>query len=113
MAKKRIPLFDISLAPATIKEVTSTLRSGWLSTGPKCTELESLVAAREHAKFGVAVNSATAGLFLALKAAGIGDGDEVITSPLSFVASTSTILHTGAKPVFADIDSHSLLIDSA
>ncbi len=91
--------------------VTETLRSGWLSTGPKCRALEEAVAAREGMKYGVAVNSATAGLFLALKAAGIGQGDEVVTSPFSFVASTSVILQAGARPVFADIDARSLLID--
>ncbi|MBD4897434.1 aminotransferase class I/II-fold pyridoxal phosphate-dependent enzyme, partial [Xanthomonas citri pv. citri] len=72
---------------------------------------EKEFAAFVGAKHAVAVNSCTAALFLALKAKGIGPGDEVITSPLTFSSTANTIIHTGATPVFADIDENTLNID--
>ncbi|MDP4138048.1 MAG: DegT/DnrJ/EryC1/StrS family aminotransferase [Bacillota bacterium] len=94
-----------------IQEVTETLESGWLSKGPKVQQFEKEFAAFVGAKHAVAVNSCTAALFLALKAKGIGPGDEVITSPLTFSSTANTIIHTGATPVFADIDENTLNID--
>ncbi|KAF1678102.1 DegT/DnrJ/EryC1/StrS family aminotransferase [Bacillus sp. SKDU12] len=96
-----------------IQEVTETLESGWLSKGPKVQQFEKEFAVFVGAKHAVALNSCTAALFLALKARGIGPGDEVITSPLTFSSTANTIIHTGAAPVFADIDENTLNIDPA
>jgi perosamine synthetase len=84
--------------------VLETLRSGRLSLGPRLGEFEGAFASRVGAPFASAVSSGTAGLHLATRAAGIQAGDEVITSPFSFVASSNSVLYEGAKPVFVDID---------
>jgi dTDP-4-amino-4,6-dideoxygalactose transaminase len=94
-----------------IKEVIDTIHSNWLSKGPKTVEFENQIKDYVNAPFGVALNSCTAGLHLAQLAAGIGPGDEVITTPYTFVASANTIIHTGAKPVFVDIDPVTMNID--
>ena len=93
------------------KAVLKVLRSGVLSMGPSVTAFEKEFAAYVGTKYAVAVSSGTAGLHLSLIAAGIGPGDEVITSPYSFVASANSILFVGARPVFADIDSMTYNID--
>jgi dTDP-4-amino-4,6-dideoxygalactose transaminase len=86
-----------------ISEVVATLRSGWLTTGSKTAQFESEFKAYVGAPYALAVNSATAGLHLALTALNIGPGDEVITTPLTFCSTVSTILHTGGTPVLADV----------
>lgn len=86
-----------------IKEVVDTLKSGWLSTGPKTLKFEKLIAAYAEAKYAIALNSCTAGLHLSLIALGIGEGDEVITTPFTFASTANVIVHVGAKPVFVDI----------
>lgn len=91
--------------------VLQALRSGILSIGPFQERFEKKFAQAVGTKYAVAVSSGTAGLHLALIAAGIGPGDEVITSPFSFVASANAILYVGAKPVFADIDPVTYNID--
>ncbi|MEO0513287.1 MAG: DegT/DnrJ/EryC1/StrS family aminotransferase [Planctomycetota bacterium] len=91
-----------------IELVSEVLRSGRLALGPSLTRFEEMVAERAGVTHGVAVSSGTAGLFLALKALGIGPGDEVITTPLSFIASASPILMAGATPVFVDVCPKSL-----
>ncbi|MDX7997040.1 DegT/DnrJ/EryC1/StrS family aminotransferase [Bacillus subtilis] len=114
MVQKRNHFLPYSLpliGKEEIQEVTETLESGWLSKGPKVQQFEKEFAAFVGAKHAVAVNSCTAALFLALKAKGIGHGDEVITSPLTFSSTANTIIHTGATPVFADIDENTLNID--
>ncbi len=111
MKKVRIPLCDVTVSPAARREVMGTLRDAWLSTGPKTRALEEAVCRQLGVKYGVVVNSATSGLFLALKGMGIGPDDEVITTPYTFVATIETILHCGAKPVMVDIDPHTLTID--
>jgi len=93
-----------SITEAEIREVTNTLKTGWWGTGPKTEQFESKVSAYVGSKYALAVNSATAGLHLALKALGVGPGDEVITTPLTFCATANVIVHCGAKPVFADVD---------
>jgi len=93
--------------------VLEVLRSGALSLGPKVQEFERLFAARVGARHASAVSSGTAGLHLALRAVGIKDGDEVITSPFSFVASANAALYERARPVFADIDPVTLNLDPA
>jgi perosamine synthetase len=93
--------------------VIEVLRSGTLSLGPKVQEFERLFAERVGARHASAVSSGTAGLHLALRAVGVGDGDEVITSPFSFVASANAALYERARPVFADIDPVTLNLDPA
>src|SRR5690242_15325813 len=92
-------------------EVLDTLKSGWIGTGPKCARFEREFAEYVGAGHAIAVNSCTAGLFLGLLACRIGPGDEVITSPLTFAATANVIVHTGARPVFADIDPVTLNVD--
>ena len=99
-----IPFGAPVIGEAEIAEVVDTLRSGWLGTGPKTHRFEGAFAAYLGAADAVAVNSCTAGLHLALNTLGIGPGDEVITTPLTFVATANVIVHCGATPVFADVD---------
>lgn len=87
-----------------IAEVLMTLRSGWLGTGPKVQQLEQAFARYRGTHAALALNSCTAALHLALLGARIGKGDEVITTPLTFCATVNSILHTGARPVLADVD---------
>lgn len=89
------------------------LRSGTLSLGPRVLEFERLFAARVGAAHASAVSSGTAGLHLALRAVGVGEGDEVVTTPFSFVASANAALYERARPVFADIDPVTLNLDPA
>ena len=111
-SKRNIPLFDLTLSSRTRKEVASTLASGWLTTGPRVAAFEQAVCRYLKVKYAAAVNSATAGLYLTLKALGAGEGKEIITTPFTFVATVEAILMTGAVPVFADIDQFTLNIDS-
>jgi dTDP-4-amino-4,6-dideoxygalactose transaminase len=92
-----------SIGEEEITEVTETLRSGWLTTGPRAARFESEFREHTGARHAIAVNSATAGLHLALAGLGIGPGDEVITTPMTFCATVQAILHVGAAPVLADI----------
>ncbi len=96
-----------------IEAVCSVLRSPNLSLGPKVAEFEQAFADYIGTKRAVAVNSGTSGLFLCMLALGIGPGDEVITTPFTFIASATSIMMAGAKPVFVDIDTESLNIDAA
>jgi len=99
-----IPFHRPSITQAEIDAVTETLRSGWLTSGPRARELEQAVASYVGMPHAVALSSCTAALHLALIAAGVGPGDEVITSPYTFVATGETILYLGAKPVFVDVE---------
>jgi UDP-4-amino-4,6-dideoxy-N-acetyl-beta-L-altrosamine transaminase len=94
-----------------ISAVVDSLKSNWITKGPKTMEFEKRFAEYVGAKYAVAVNSCTAGLHLALVAAGIGKGDEVITSTMTFASSANVIIHVGAKPVFIDIDPVAMNID--
>jgi len=87
-----------------IEEVVSVLQSGWLGTGPKVAQFQNNFAAYKGIEHAVALNSCTAALHLSILAAGIGKGDEVITTPLTFCATINAIIHAGATPVLADID---------
>jgi perosamine synthetase len=109
--EETIPLARPSLGPAEERAVLEVLRSGTLSLGPKLEEFERAFARRVGAPCASAVSSGTAGLHLALRAVGVGRGDEVLTSPLSFVASANAALYEGARPVFADIDPVTLNLD--
>jgi dTDP-4-amino-4,6-dideoxygalactose transaminase len=93
-----------SIGEAEIAEVVATLRSGWLTTGPRVARFEDLFAHRSGAAHAIAVASCTGGLHISLVASGVGRGDEVITSPLTFCATAHAIVHAGARPVFADVD---------
>jgi dTDP-4-amino-4,6-dideoxygalactose transaminase len=84
--------------------VVETLRSGWIGTGPRTQRFEEQFADYVGAEHAVAVSSGTAALHLSLLAAGIGAGDEVITTPMTFAATANAIVHSGARPVFADVD---------
>ncbi len=108
---EQIPLARPVLGPEEEERVLAVLRSGQLSLGPMLGEFERAFAARVGAAHGVAVSSGTAGLHLALRAVGVTDGDEVITSPFSFVASANVALFERARPVFADIDPVTLNVD--
>ncbi len=88
-----------------------TLRSGWVTQGPRVAELEELFAAAVEARHAVAVSSGTTALFLALHAAGIGPGDEVIVPAVSFIATANAVVHTGASPVFVDVDPRTYNLD--
>lgn len=94
-----------------IKEVEATLRSGWWGTGPKTEQFEKEFRNYQLVKYAVSVNSATAGLHVALKVLGVGPGDEVITSPLTFVSDANVIIHSGATPIFADVNPETWNID--
>ncbi len=108
-----IPLSRPDITKAEEDCVLEVLRSGRLSQGPFLEEFEELVAARASCSHGVAVSSGTDGLCLALRALGIGPGDEVVTTPFSFVASANVILMVGATPRFVDICPSSLNMDPA
>lgn len=94
-----------------IDGVVQVLKSGWLSTGPMTHELEEDFKNYIGASNAVALNSCTAGMELCLRVAGIGQGDEVITTPMTFAATANVILHCGAVPVFADINGETMNID--
>jgi len=98
-----IPFHRPSIGEEEINEVTDTMRSGWLTTGPRAARFEREFGEHVSSPYAVAVNSATAGLHVALASLKIGPGDEVITTPLTFCATVQAILHVGATPVLADI----------
>jgi len=98
-----IPFHVPTIGEEEISEVVNTLRSGWLTSGPRTAQFEQDFRDYVQAPFALGVNSCTAGLHLALAALGVGNGDEVITTPLTFCATVNTILHVGATPVLADI----------
>jgi perosamine synthetase len=106
-----IPLARPLLGAEEERAVIEVLRSGQLSLGPRVEQFERRFADRVGAPFASAVSSGTAGLHLALRAVGVGDGDEVVTSPFSFVASANVALYERARPVFADIDPVTLNLD--
>ncbi|HNY41934.1 MAG TPA: DegT/DnrJ/EryC1/StrS family aminotransferase [Bryobacteraceae bacterium] len=99
----KVPFHRPSLGTEEIEAVNLTLASGWLTTGPRTAEFEQEFKDYVGVPNALAVNSCTAGLHLALAALGLGPGDEVITTPLTFCATVNVIMHTGATPVLADI----------
>lgn len=93
------------------KAVLEVLRSGWLTSGPKTVQFENEFAAYVGAKHGVGLTSCTAGLHLGLLALGVGRGDDVVTTPMTFSATVNVIHHVGARPVFADVLEDTLTMD--
>jgi dTDP-4-amino-4,6-dideoxygalactose transaminase len=102
-----------AIGEAEIAGVTDCLRRGWLGTGPRVLELERAFAAYKGAAHAVAVQSCTAALHLSLLALGIGPGDEVITTPMTFCATVNALVHAGATPVLADVDPVTLNLSPA
>ncbi|MDB4906524.1 MAG: UDP-4-amino-4-deoxy-L-arabinose--oxoglutarate aminotransferase [Gemmatimonadetes bacterium] len=100
-----------ALTEEEIAEVVDTLRSDWITTGPKARRFEQEFGAYLQAPAALALNSCTAGLHVALATLGIGPGDEVITTPMTFVASVNVIEHVGARPVLVDVEPDTLNID--
>ncbi len=103
--KFSIPLFDLDYSEEELNAVAGVVKSKWISSGPKVMEFERRFSEFVGVKHAVAVSSGSAALHLAYLAAGIGEGDEVIVPSNTFIATVSMIIHTGAKPVFADIQS--------
>ena len=109
--QKPIPFSPPNITQAEIDAVVETLRSGWITTGPKTKRFETEIAAYCGASAAVCLNSATAGLELVLRMLEIGPGDEVITSPYTYAATANVILHVGAKPIFVDLGPDSYEMD--
>ena len=107
----RIPLARPLVGEREERAVLETLRSGRLALGPRLPEFEAALGARLGVAHVSAVSSGTAGLHLAVREAGIEPGDEVVTTPFSFVASANCLLYEGARPLFCDIDARTLNID--
>jgi perosamine synthetase len=107
----KIPIAKPDIGEDEIRAVIETMKSGWVTQGEKVKEFEEAFAKYCGVKYGVAVSSGTAALHIALAALNITSGDEVITTPLSCVATTNPIVYLGAKPIFADIDPVTLNIN--
>ena len=105
-----LPFARPFLGDEEIGEVVATLKSGWITTGPKVEKFAAAFLDYVGGRYAVPVSSATAGLHVALLALGVGPGDEVVTTPMTFVATLNTIVHCGATPVLADIDAATLNI---
>ncbi len=103
MSGSFVPFARPSIGEAEIEEVAAVLRSGWLTSGPRVSQFEQEFKDYTGATYALAVNSATAGLHLALAGLNLGPGDEVITTPTTFCATVNVILQVGATPVLADI----------
>src|SRR5438045_9222278 len=105
-AKKKlnVPITKPSLGEEEARAPYESIKSGWVTQGPKVAEFEKAVAAYVGAKHGVATTSCTTGLHLALATIGVGPGDEVIVPSFTFIASANAILYTGATVVFCEID---------
>jgi dTDP-4-amino-4,6-dideoxygalactose transaminase len=106
-----LPFTRPSIDEATIAGVADVLRSGWITSGPKVKEFEAALSEYFGGRPVRALNSATGGMEIALQLCGIGPGDEVITTPISWVATANVVLHAGARPVFVDVDPATRNID--
>ena len=108
-----LPFYRAWIDDRDIEEVVDTLRSGWLTMGPKTLQFEEKFARYVGARNAIAVNSCTAGLHLALDAIGLKPGDEVITSVYTFTSTAAVMLHLGARPVLVDVVPGALQMDPA
>lgn len=106
-----IPYFLPTIGEAEIQSVVETLRSGWLTTGPKTKQFEQLFAEKVGVKHAIAVNSCTAALHLALEAIGVGRDDEVLVPTMTFASTAEVVVHLGAKPVLVDVLPDTLAMD--
>lgn len=111
MRKMNIPFSPPDMSEEEIKEVIDTLKSGWITTGPKVKEFEKEIAEYCHTSKAVCLNSATACMEMTLRLLGIGPGDEVITSAYTYTASCSVICHVGATPILVDVKKDSFEMD--
>lgn len=111
MREQFLPFSPPSIGEEEIAEVVDTLRSGWLTTGPKTRRFEQAFADEFDSPSAAALNSCTAGLHAALVALGVGPGDEVITTCLTFAATVNVIEHVGARPVLVDVEADTLNLD--
>ena len=109
--EKTIPYGHQWIDEKDIKEVIKVLKGDWITQGPKVEEFEKAVAKYCGVKYAVAVSSGTAALHAAYTVAGIGQGDEVITTPLTFAATANAVVYCGGKPVFVDVESDTLNIN--
>jgi len=108
-----IPFFRPTIGDAEIESVVETLRSGWLTTGPKVKQFEAQFADRVGARHAIAVNSATSALHLALEAVGVSPGDEVLVPTMTFASTAEVVVHLGATPVLVDCCADTLNVDPA
>lgn len=108
-----LPFCRPDIDDADISAVVDVLKSGWITTGPRCADLENAFGDRLGCSHAVAVGSATAGMHLHLHALGIGPGDEVITPSMTWVSTVNLIRLLGAEPVFADVDADTLMVTAA
>ncbi|RLC64920.1 MAG: UDP-4-amino-4,6-dideoxy-N-acetyl-beta-L-altrosamine transaminase [Chloroflexota bacterium] len=106
-----LPFNQPDIGQAEIDEVVDTLRSGWITTGPKTKEFERRFAEYIGVRHAIAVNSCTGGLHIALAAAGVGPGDEVIVPTMTFCATANVVVHLGATPIVVDVEPDTLNID--
>ena len=109
--KEFLPFSRPSIGEDAIESVAESIRSGWVAMGPKVTQFEKKISEYVGSKYAISMNSATAGLHSSVMAMGIGKGDEVITTPMTFASTVNAIILAGARPVLVDIDRHSLNID--
>jgi len=108
---KKIPFSPPDVTEEEIAAVSEVLRSGWITTGSKTARFEQELADYSGTKHAIAINSATAGMELILKVLGIGENDEVITTPYTYAATSNVLLHRGIRPTFVDTKKDSFLID--
>ncbi len=111
MNRKFIKFGEPCLSKIELSSLNKTILSKWLGAGPITKKFEKNFSKYKNIKYSLAVNSCTSALFLSLKLIGVGKGDEVITTPLTFCSTLNSIIHTGAKPVLVDIDEDTLNID--
>lgn len=108
---KPLPFYRAAVDETDVAAVAETLRSGWLTSGPKAIELEKRLGEYLGTTHTIAVSSCSEAMFLCMKALGVGPGDEVITSPITFASTVHAILHNGATPVLADIETGTSGVD--
>lgn len=111
MTNKKIPFSPPDISQAEIDAVVEVMKSGWITTGPKVTQFEKDIAEYCGTNHAVALNSNSAGLELILKVIGVEAGDEVITTPYTYTATSNAVVHRGVKPTFVDVKKDSFLID--
>ena len=112
MIRMKVPLSSPDIAEKDIESVVGVMKTRFLSIGPKVVEFEKRVDSFAETKYAVAVNSGTSALHLIIRGMGIGEGDVVITTPFSFIASSNCILFEGARPLFVDIEADTLNLDA-